>query len=127
MESLIIRGSHGTFFTPEVNFTPEGICEIAGESYLEESFKFYNDLIEWINQYFEEEKKSIQLSFRLTYFNTSSSRAILELLNALKQHQDEGKEIILNWYYPEPDIDEMRMEAEDYMDETGLEMNLIGY
>jgi SiaC family regulatory phosphoprotein len=127
MEALTIRGSHGTFFTPAINFSPSGVCEIAGESYLEESFEFYDNLIKWMSKYFEEGNKSIQLSFRLTYFNTSSSRAILDLLTTLKAKKDEGKDITVNWYYPDPDNDEMRMEAEDYIDETGLDINLISY
>ncbi len=127
MENLTIRGSHGTFFTPTINFATSGICEISGESYLEESFEFYDTLIKWIDKYFDEGAKSIQLSFKLTYFNTSSSRAILDLLTSLKKLQDAGKDVTVNWYYPDPDNDEMRMEAEDYIDETGLEINLISY
>lgn len=127
MEPLTIRGSHGTFFTPTISFASNGVCEIAGESYLEESFEFYDNLIKWIENYFEEGNKNLQLSFRLTYFNTSSSRAILDLLTTLKEHQDAGKEVTVNWYYPDPDNDEMRMGAEDYVDETGLEINLISY
>jgi len=127
MENLSIKGSHGTFFTPTVNFSASGVCEISGESYLEESFEFYDGLIKWIDSYFEEGAKSIELSFRLTYFNTSSSRAILDLLTSLKRHQDSGQDVTVNWYYPDPDNDEMKMEAEDYIDETGLEINLISY
>lgn len=127
MENLTIRGSHGTFFTPTINFSTSGICEISGESYLEESFEFYDTLIKWIDKYFDEGAKSIQLSFKLTYFNTSSSRAILDLLTSLKKIQDNGSDVTVNWYYPDPDNDEMRMEAEDYIDETGLEINLISY
>jgi hypothetical protein len=127
MENLSIKGSHGTFFTPTVNFSASGVCEISGESYLEESFEFYDGLIKWIDSYFGEGAKSIELSFRLTYFNTSSSRAILDLLTSLKRHQDSGRDVTVNWYYPDPDNDEMKMEAEDYIDETGLEINLISY
>jgi hypothetical protein len=127
MENLVIKGSHGTFFTPNVTFSTSGICEISGESYLEESFEFYDNLIKWIDQYFNEGGNSIQLSFKLTYFNTSSSRAILDLLTSLKRHQEDSKDVTVNWYYPDPDNDEMRMEAEDYIDETGLEINLISY
>jgi hypothetical protein len=127
MENLAIKGSHGTFFTPTINFSTNGICEISGESYLEESFEFYDNLIKWIEAYFEEGGDSLELSFRLTYFNTSSSRAILDLLTSLKNIQDRGKSVTVNWYYPDPDNDEMKMEAEDYIDETGLDINLISY
>jgi hypothetical protein len=128
MENLKIEGQLSTFFTPEVNFSAEtGICEISGESYLEDSFAFYDRLIQWINNYFEEGATEIEMSFRLSYYNTSASRAILDILRTLKTHEINGKKVTMNWYYPSPDYDEMKSEAEDYMDETGLNMNLIPY
>jgi hypothetical protein len=128
MEDLKISGQHGSFFTPTVTFSAQtGICEIAGESYLEESFEFYDRLIAWINKYFEEGNEQITVNFKLVYFNTSSSRAILDLLRTLKGFEDAGKNVTVNWYYPDPDDDEMQVEAEDYIDETGLAINLISY
>ncbi|MCS7005519.1 MAG: DUF1987 domain-containing protein [Cytophagales bacterium] len=127
MEDLKITGQHGSFFTPNVHFSAStGICEISGESYLEESFEFYDRLIRWVEEYFQQNDRII-VNFKLTYFNTSSSRAILDLLKVLKKYKDEGKDVTVNWYYPDPDDDEMLMEAEDYIDETGLDINLISY
>ncbi|TAH21023.1 MAG: DUF1987 domain-containing protein [Cytophagales bacterium] len=128
MENLEIKGRISTFFTPTVNFQAQsGICEVAGESYLEDSFVFYDALIQWINDYFAEGAISIQMNFKFFYYNTSTSRAILDILRTLKMHQENGKEVITNWYYPIPDDDEMEAEAQDYMEETGLQMNLIAY
>lgn len=128
LENLEIVGKHDTYFTPTVNFNATtGKCLIEGESYLEDSFKFYDELISWINKYFEVTGNPIVLDFKLTYFNTSSSRAILDLMKALQEHRDNGRQLEVNWYYPDPDDDEMKLEAEDYIDESGLEMNLIEY
>ena len=128
MDNLHIQGSAGTFFTPTVDFNAQtGQCSISGESYLEESFEFYDRLTEWIEQYFKEGGSALTLDFRLIYFNTSSSRAIVDLLNACKQLTDQGKSLTVNWHYPDPDDDEIKMEAEDFMDETGLTMNLVEY
>ncbi|GAB4470930.1 MAG: DUF1987 domain-containing protein [Thermoflexibacter sp.] len=129
MENLEIQGQLSTFFTPSVNFSAEtGICELSGESYLEDAFQFYDILMNWVNQYFEEGNNELEMNIRLTYFNTSSSRAILDLLRLLKNYQDSRDyKVIVNWYYPNLDYDEMKAEAEDYIDETGLSMNLIPY
>lgn len=128
MENLEIQGRISTFFTPTVNFQAQsGICEIAGESYLEDSFAFYKVLIQWVDDYFAEGANSIEMNFRFSYYNTSTSRAILDILRALKTYQNNGKEVTINWYYPIPDYDEIQHEAQDYMEETGLKMNLIGY
>ncbi|TAE00962.1 MAG: DUF1987 domain-containing protein [Bacteroidetes bacterium] len=128
MQNLLIKGVSNTYFTPYVSFDANtGECLIQGESYLEESFDFYNNLMKWLNNYFSEGGQSLDLSFQLTYFNTSSSRAILEMIKLLKKHKDSGKQITINWLYPNPDDDELQMEAEDFIEESGFPMNLVEY
>jgi len=122
MENLVIKGSHDVFFVPSVNFdAATGECEISGESYLENTYKFYYPLIEWIKQYVEEVNGPITLTFRLTYFNSSSSKSFLDLLNVLKKYEEQGGNITVNWYYDEEDIDEE--DIEDYIIDTGVEIN----
>ncbi len=127
MQNLQIKGERGVYFIPSVDFNYEtGVCTISGESYLEEAFEFYDKLSSWIKEYFESGKQNLTMNFRLTYFNTSSSRAILDFLRVIKSYYDKGKTIDITWYYPDPDDDDdMKMEAEDFMDETGLPMKLI--
>jgi SUMO ligase MMS21 Smc5/6 complex component len=71
--------------------------------------------------------KGIYLDLRLSYFNTSSSRAILEMLRVLKNLQNGGTEITVNWHYPNPDDDEILMEGEDFQEECGLAINMVEY
>ena len=52
MKNIHIQGSHDGYFVPTVDFNAEnGVCEISGESFLEETNIFYNPLIEWIKEY----------------------------------------------------------------------------
>ena len=128
MQNLIIEGSRDTYFTPHVELNAQtGICSITGESYLEEPFEFYERISAWFAEFFNGENIKLQLDLKLTYFNTSSSRALLEMLRALKDHQDEGKNLEVNWYYPDPDDEEILMEGEDFMEESGLDINMIEY
>lgn len=128
MEDIVIKNEQGAFFTPNVNFSAAtGKCVLQGESYLEDSFEFYANLTRWIEQYLGSGKSTLEVDFKLTYFNTSSSRAILELLRKLKMWQAEGKQITVNWFYPDPDDDDLLMEAEDFMDDAKIKMNLISY
>ncbi len=125
MEDLIIEGEKGTYLSPDVYFSAErGVCEIKGESYQEETFEFYNKLTSWLGEYIEKVKKPITFDFKLTYFNTSSSRAILDMLNLLKQYQEEGGEVTINWYYLTSD-ENMIEEAEDFQSDSALKFNLI--
>ncbi len=112
-------------YYPTVKFhAASGNCEIAGESYMEETFKFYSPLLEWIKRFFAEEGNSLTLNFKLTYFNTNSSRLILDMLDIVKKNKDKGKKVLVNWYYDPADPD-MIDEVEDFELETGLDINLI--
>lgn len=127
MEDILIKGSHKDYFIPTVSFSAQtGICEISGESFLEDTVEFYNPLIEWLSGFTETEKKPIAFIIKLTYFNTSTSRCILDMLNVLKDYEEEGGEVVINWHYDENDID-MEEDIEDYMIDTGLDINLIPF
>jgi hypothetical protein len=127
MEDLEIKGESGVFYIPNVKMeVGTGVCEISGESYLEDTDEFYNTIIKWIEQYRTEIKKAITFNFRLTYFNTSSSRGILNVLRTLKDYEDSGASVEINWYYPDDD-DSIAEEAEDYMVSTGLQINMFAF
>ncbi|TAE71468.1 MAG: DUF1987 domain-containing protein [Bacteroidetes bacterium] len=127
MENLEIKGESGVYFIPEVKLNAaSGICEISGESYLEDTDEFYNNLIQWLENYIKEVRKAITFNFKLTYFNTSSSRSILNILRVLKKYEEDSGQVIVNWYYPEDD-DSIKEEAEDYMKDTGLKINMFDF
>ncbi|TAF66955.1 MAG: DUF1987 domain-containing protein [Cytophagales bacterium] len=127
MKNLSIEGTKGIFFTPSVQFDAQtGVCELAGESYLEDTVAFYNPLLQWLEQYTKEITKNIVFSFKLTYFNTSSSKAIVDIVKILKQYQNEGGKVEINWYYPEDNYD-ILAEAEDIMSYLKIHINLIPY
>jgi len=125
MENLEIEGSHKNFFIPTVNFNAKtGICQISGESFLEDTVEFYRPLIDWIEDYINNVKGPIALIIKLTYFNTSTSRSILDILNLLRDYEESGGEIVVNWHFDENDID-MEEDIDDYIIDTGLEINKI--
>jgi hypothetical protein len=124
MNDLKIEATKGLFFSPSVYFQAKtGLCELSGESYIEDAPTFYSTPIQWINDF---EGKRLIFSFKLTYFNTSSSKSILDLLKALKSAQLKGTELAIKWYYPEDNYD-LLAEAEDFMDDTELIFNMIPY
>ena len=126
LDNLEIKGEKGTYFVPHVNFNAEtGHCLLEGESYLENTWEFYKQLVNWL-QLYAETGQPIYFDFKLTYFNTSSSKGILEVLEFLKKYQDMGGNIELKWYYPEDDEDILE-EAEDFVEDTQLAIELIPY
>ncbi|MES2732274.1 MAG: DUF1987 domain-containing protein [Bacteroidota bacterium] len=120
MENLKIKGEKNIFFVPEVNFSSEtGICELGGESYLENTFEFYAPLLKWLEAYTAEINKPIVFNFSLSYFNTASSRSILDILNVLKDYEDKGGSVTVNWVFQEWDED-LKQEIEDFALDSNL-------
>lgn len=121
MENLQVNNSPDLIFFPVVDFNFEtGVCEISGESYMEETQKFYEPIMNWLNQYVTE-KKNIEFNIKVTYFNTSSSRFIMEILQLLQNFKTQGNSVIINWYYKKDDPD-MLNEIKDYAEETGTDI-----
>ncbi|MBN1598183.1 MAG: DUF1987 domain-containing protein [Bacteroidales bacterium] len=124
MKSLIIESVSDSPYYPEVNFDANtGICELAGESYMEEAYKFYNPLLNWLKEFAIVRGNEVVLNIKLTYFNTNSSRLLLDMLDILKRSLDDGNKVTVNWFYEEDDPD-VKEEVEDFEIETGLKINL---
>ena len=125
MENLYIKGDESNFYTPTVDFNYEtGICTISGKSYLEDTTIFYLRLLEWLDQYFDEIDKPIEFNVRLSYYNTSSSRSILDIFDILKIYEDNGGEVTVNWYCREIDYEVVQEEVDDYVDESDLKITI---
>ena len=111
MESISIEG---TPKTPTVNFDAgTGIVEIKGRSIPENSIEFYRPLVEWLESYSNEPQKLTTVNIQLEYFNTSSSKCILDVFKKLEAIKKSRNEVIINWYYEEDDED-MLEAGEDY-------------
>jgi hypothetical protein len=82
MEPIIIDG---TPKTPTVKFdATEGVFEIKGRSIPENSVEFYKPLVDWLDSYKETPLPKTVVNIRLEYFNTSSSKCILDVFKKLE-------------------------------------------
>ncbi|MEA2105977.1 MAG: DUF1987 domain-containing protein [Bacteroidota bacterium] len=111
MESISIEG---TPKTPAVSFNAEtGVIEIKGRSIPENSIEFYRPLVEWLEEYSKDPQKLTTVNIQLEYFNTSSSKCILDVFKKLESIKKARNDVIINWYYEEDDED-MLEAGEDY-------------
>ena len=125
MENIEIVGYSGDYFVPTVNFNADlGLCEISGESFLEETMKFYEPLLRWLEEFTQTVKKPLTFNFKLSYFNTSSSKRILDILLILKDYEDDGGEVEANWFFDEEDVD-IEEDVEDLMIISEIKVNII--
>ncbi len=111
MENISIEG---TPKTPAVNFDyPKGIIEIKGRSIPENSIEFYKPMVDWLEAYANSPQSKTQVNIQLEYFNTSSSKCILDVFKKLEAIHKADNDVIVNWYYEEDDED-MLEAGEDY-------------
>lgn len=124
MENLYIEKTKAT---PTVNFNADsGVLEISGESYPENSMKFYQPVFNWLQQYLSETDNPIVFNFKLDYFNTSSSKCILNILEMLEESYSKGRKVDLNWYYQEED-DDMLENGQEFAEDMSLQFNFISF
>jgi sulfatase maturation enzyme AslB (radical SAM superfamily) len=98
MDDILIEA---TAHHPFVDFKTEGRLKLMGKSIPEDAVKIFNPLIEFVGQL---KVPHVTFDINLTYFNTASSKKLLELLKQLDAN-GKIKTILVNWLYEEGDDD----------------------
>ncbi|MBQ5513471.1 MAG: SiaC family regulatory phosphoprotein, partial [Bacteroidales bacterium] len=60
------------------------------------------------------------------YFNTASSKLLLDILMKLEQLSEDGNDVLVRWYYPEDDED-MQEAGEEYSDIVDVPFEQVPY
>ena len=127
MDSLRIEGTKHTL---DVDFNPEtGLFSLTGRSLPEHTIDFFNPIFSFLKRYFKEIGKSITLNCKLIYFNSGSSKRLMELFKLLEDYNKDLSDplkVVVNWYYEEDDDDQLE-EGEEFAEDFNLEFNLISY
>jgi hypothetical protein len=111
MNNLFIAGNPKT---PTINFDySSGIFEISGRSIPENSIEFYKPVIDWLEDYSLSPQKITLLKVKLEYFNSSSSKCLLDVFKKLDAIYLKNNEVFIEWYFEEDDED-MVEAGEDY-------------
>lgn len=122
MENLKLDGSAKT---PSIDFNAEtGVLELQGRSIPENSVEFYKPINEWIETYGANPQSKTTIDVKLEYFNTSSSKCILDLFKQLEGLNGNGTDVHVNWYFEEDDED-MEEAGEDYEAIISLPFKMI--
>lgn len=117
----------GTDDTPSVTLdVANEIFEISGRSLPEDVAAFYEPILDWLDRYSEEASGKTVFNFKLVYFNTASSKMILDILLKLEEMYESGKEVLVRWHFPEDDED-MQEAGEEYADIVEVPFEQISY
>ena len=100
MKNLLIEA---TKKTPEVVFNTNGQMSLRGRSLPENADQFFTPLINWVESL---DAKDVKLDISLDYFNSSSSRKLMDLFKYLDANHSIDR-IQIKWYYEEGDEDSL--------------------
>lgn len=95
MQNLLIEKTRST---PFIDFNAQtGCLRIKGESFPDNAAKFYMPVLEWIDIYLKQEPEQARVEFEITYFNSSSSKVFMMLLDKLENESTKGRNIMVKW------------------------------
>lgn len=89
-----------TQFSPSVTADWEqGSLRMSGESYPENTYEFFAQVITWTESYLRVNNQPLTLELHLSYLNTSSIRAMIDIFDLLQDASVEGKAVRVRWFY----------------------------
>lgn len=102
-------------YTPEVNFDREtSVFEIKGRSFPENAKAFYVPILEYLSEFVPGAGSTITFRINLEYFNTASSKFLLEMLYKFEFFTSvEGVRVNVEWVYAQNDED-MKEAGEEF-------------
>lgn len=124
MQNFYLEGSDKT---PRISLNAEtGEMEFSGKSIPENSAKLYGPVMEWIEEYVRSAAEETVFIVKLEYFNTSSSKYLLEIFRKFEEVFKAGKKVAIQWYYEQEDED-MQESGDDFRDILKIPVELIVY
>ena len=124
MENLNISATKSS---PEINFdATTNVLSIVGESFPENTTLFYEPVFKWLNELIENvDTEEVICNIELIYFNSSSSKVLMDLFDILEDACEDGKNIIVNWVYDEENEASLEYGEEFAEDMESLTFNLV--
>ncbi len=110
---------------PEISFNAStGELHITGRSIVENAIRFYDPIINWLDDYCQKPANKTKLHLKMEYFNTSTSKYILSMVGKLDEIYQEGKDVEIFWYSADEDMEEL---GEDYSAMIDIPFKFLEY
>jgi len=124
MDDLVINETKSS---PSVRFDAgTGVLEIKGKSYPANAAQFFDPLFRWVEEFLRQfTTGTIEVNLEMTYLNSSSSKAFLNLFDMLDRSASKGQDIVINWLYHQEN-DTMLECGEEFMEDLeAVTFNLV--
>ncbi|MBL7910029.1 MAG: DUF1987 domain-containing protein [Bacteroidia bacterium] len=103
MKNLVIPA---TKKTPEIIFLASGeLLMISGSSFPENVNKFYQPILDWLEELKKTKPAKLNITFDLENVNTSSTRIFLQIIRAIAEIVKDKKSLRIVWKYEREDVD----------------------
>ena len=77
-----------------------GVLSLRGDSYPENSFALFQPVLDWVEQYLRDtQQHPLRLELELVYLNTSSIRALMDILDQLEEAHHLQRPVSVRWTY----------------------------
>ncbi len=120
MKKLIVEGTEQT---PTIEFdSVTGSLLLKGTSIPENPLESFAPLLKILDDYHQNPSKMTKVDFFLDYFNTTSSKYILEVLKKIQSLHKNGNQVEVNWFYEIEDEDMLEV-GQDFSSMVALPFN----
>jgi hypothetical protein len=104
----------------------EGQFEVSGKSMPEDVIDFYQPVRDWLEVYSNDPLEKTVFDIKLVYFNTASSRMLLDIFLTLLEIRKKGFEVLVRWHSMTYDED-MQEAGQVYAEMIDLEFEYLTY
>ncbi len=102
-----------------------GVIQIAGNSFTSLHIETYQPFFAWLEKFLSVPGKNIRVEFWMEYFNSSSSKSLLEVLDVFTVYKNSyNGNINTYWYYQKHDSD-MLEDGQEMQEDSGLKIKFI--
>jgi hypothetical protein len=116
----------GTQSTPEIRSDWDGgALFMQGDSYPENSYELFNQVVEWIERFLHEEDRPLKIDLHLLYLNTSTIKAMMDIFDVLEAVWAQEKQVSVNWYYDKRN-ERVAELAEEFKEDCSFPFHILG-
>jgi len=103
----------------------KGYMVLEGRCFHENVGVFFKDITDWLDEYLKTDFRQLVFDNKISYFNSSTTKIMMTMLQKMDRHASDTKKIIVNWVTTEDN--EIMIECgEDFQEDLeNLEFNLV--
>jgi len=102
-----------------------GVLSMQGDSYPENSYDLFSQVFEWVKSFLKESDRPLVLELQLLYLNTSSIKALMDILDMLEDAHQSGRAVSVNWRYDQRN-ERVAELAEEFKEDCTFPFTIIG-